>query len=991
MNTVISQICILALVVMATGWSHAAKAADPINTPLVKDIDITANWLSSDGMQPGLQVKEPAVKPGSLKSFKQSLRLPAGQHTIEIRYEPAQDVIPDQALGGVRSQVKVLSINGKPLLLNFTPDAQNPELLTATASFTATTAPLLLQLDICATRPFITILHLGEGIVSKSRFAGVNPEKSGELLLVKGIPFMLRGKLTWQNNLIEPDADRQDLHPWTSTGLRYELGGQTAKRIHFLGMIPSVDIANGSWYAKKGDNGYNHFVGDKLGNIDVEFSDGTKQSVPLIIGFNIWYGRPWDIIWHYTFVNQICGYANKDEGSFDGSDTVRALFHDGVWLQDAYRVPGSRSNNARYLFTLDVGGKAVKSINITGDKQFYAHPVVSAITLETDTPVVSSAMQALPSPAISTPLTRPVTLAQVKSEAWRNGVEAMMRNLYTYVDDLPLLKEPQVTAGYFGPDYNFRGTQEAVYAATYLYRNGPECGSYIADTGMGCSSPVSSGSIAQYCSGMGVRVYNIFNPTPYYGNLTNWFTQYQTKQPGQLPGASNGWTRGVGELLREGVAFGYDKFANNYIDWLDKCLMTEANPPHWNRVAGAPTFDTSKRMVGDTEERGNRENDGHGICMWGRYMVWHWQGQPREWNETHWTATKAAVDWIQWQLDTDTTFPGKRKDVLYTESECAHGDYEIYSTYNCLHGVMLSIRMAKQLGKQDEVEKWTTLYNRLRKGVIDNLTDPSEFGPVWHTYPNTDWQDHAHKLVPIQLATEGLSYNPLQYLGASDELDKQILEISRNTYKFLMKEKNYNCLRMFGYGQGMMTQSALLLDEMGDAEQFLNTMLTHCYLPKYSGWASPEGIILHRSGKYYLPVNGYLGQDSHAADSTKAVRLTMGIDDNNPAELHLVPRYPASWTEMSIARYPVLTGDSRQQISYQYTRSESSQSFHFELSQRASAVSLRMGPIAAGKKVKGVTVDGSTTPFVLEPSGDSNWVWIRGITAKQADIVLAME
>lgn len=990
MNTYAGYIGIVLISVLFLGLPLRSMAASP-STTASKVMDITANWQYTDGMQPGLQVKEPAIMPGSLKVFRQSLRLPAGQHSIEINYEPAQDVKPDQAIGGIRSGFTGLSINGVSLPLNFTVDAKNPELLHGSSAFTATTAPTQFELKICATRPFITILSLQKELPAKTVFAGVRPESGSQLMLVKGIPFNMRQKLTFQNNLIEPDADRQELHTWKPGGVRYDIGGQAAKRIHFLGMIPSIDIANGSWYAKKGDHGYNQFVGDQAGSIDIEFTDGSKQNVPLVMGFNYWYGRPWDIIWHYTFVNQICGYANKDEGSFDGSDSVRALFHDGIWLQDAYRVQGSRSNNARYMFTLETGGKAIKAITVSSSDQFYAHPVVSAITLETGTTAVKSPLEALPAPAINPPLTKPVTLAQVQSEDWRPGVESMMRSLYTYVDDLPLLKEPQVTAGYFGPDYNFRGTQEAIYAATYLYRNGPECGSYIADTGMGCSSPVSSGSIAQYCSGMGVRVYNIFNPTPYYGNLTNWFTQYQTKQPGELPGAYNGWTRGVGELLREGVAFGYDKFANSYINWLDKCLMTEANPPHWNRVAGSPTFDTSKRMVGDTEERGNRENDGHGICMWGRYMVWHWQGEPKEWNEQHFAATKAAVDWIQWQLDTDTLFPGTRKDVLYTESECAHGDYEIYSTYNCLHGVMLSIRMAQQLGKQDEVQKWTALYNRLRKGILDNLTDPSEYGPIWHTYPNTDWQDHAHKLVPIQLATEGVSYNPLQFYAASDDMDKQILEISRNTYKMLMKQKNYNCLRMFGYGQGMMTQSALLLDEMNDSEQFLNTMLTHCYLPKYSGWASPEGIILHKNGKYYLPVNGYLGQDSHAADSTKAVRLTLGIDDNNPAELHMVPRYPVSWTEMSIARYPVLTGSSRQQISYQYNRTAESQTFNFQFSQRASSLSVRLGPIPAGKQVTGATLDGSAYPFELQQSGDSNWVWLRGLNCKTGQILLKLE
>jgi hypothetical protein len=566
-----------------------------------------------------------------------------------------------------------------------------------------------------------------------------------------------------------------------------------------------------------------------------------------------------------------------------------------------------------------------------------------------------------------------------------------MRNLYTFVDDLPVLREPQVTAGYFGPDYDFRGTNEAVYAATYLYRNGPECASFISDSGMGCSSPVSSGTIAQYVSGCGIRIHNVFNPAPFFGDMTRWFRAYQEQEPGKFRGCNSAWTRAVGELMREAMAFGYDKYINTYTDWLDRCLMTEANPPHWNRVAGGPDYCTVKRQVGDTEERGVRENDGHGICMWGRYMAWHWLGRPRQWNEQHFAATAAAVDWIRWQLDTDTLFPGKRQDVLYTESECAHGDYEIYSSFNCLHGIKLSIRMAQQLGKKEEVGKWQALYARLRQGILDNLVDQSEFGPIWHTYPNTDWQDHAHKLVPIHLATEGDTYTPLQDYAAGDEVDRKYLEISRNTYRYLMKEKNYNCLRMYGYGQGMMTQAALLLDEMGDAEQFLNMLVDHAYLPKFSGWASPEGIILHRSGKYYLPVNGYMGQDAHAADSTKAVRLLLGVDDNKPENLRLVPRFPASWMRMSIARFPVLTGACRQKMDYEYSRNETSQEFAFRFDQRPVVFSLRLGPLPAGKQVVKATLAGKEISFQAQHSGDSNWVWLQGIAGQSGKLRIDMQ
>lgn len=467
-----------------------------------------------------------------------------------------------------------------------------------------------------------------------------------------------------------------------------------------------------------------------------------------------------------------------------------------------------------------------------------------------------------------------------------------MRALYTFADDLPVLEAPEVPEGYGGPGYDFGSTREARYAATFLYRNGPECASYIADRGMQCASPVSSGAVAHYQLGCGVWR----TTAPVWCDLSTWFRLYRDTPPGQLGGVGSAWSRGIGELLCESMAFGYDKFVDGYIDWLDGCFFAEAHPPHWNRVPGNPEYCTYRTRVGAVEERGVRENDGHGICMWGCYMIYHWRGRSCAWNERRFVATAASVDWIRWQLDTDMLRPGVRKDVLYMESECAHGGYDIYSSYNCLHGLKLAIRMAGQLGRDELVGDWTLLYHRLRQGILDHLVDQTEVGPVWHTDPACDWQDHAHKLVHLHLSTEGDTFTPLQDDARGDAIEREYLAISRTSYHYLMRAKEYDCLRMYGYGQGMMAQAALLLDEMGDATRFLEEPLRHAYLPHLSGWACPEGIITHRSGEYYLPVNGYMGQDSHVADATKALRLMLGVDDNDPGHLRLVPRFPVAWT-----------------------------------------------------------------------------------------------
>lgn len=282
--------------------------------------------------------------------------------------------------------------------------------------------------------------------------------------------------------------------------------------------------------------------------------------------------------------------------------------------------------------------------------------------------------------------------------------------------------------------------------------------------------------------------------------------------------------------------------------------------------------------------------------------------------------------------------------------------------------------------------RWTKLYDRLRQGCLDHLVDQTDSGPVWHTYPHNDWQDHAHKLIPVDLASDGDSFTPLDDYAAGDELDRRCLEVSRNSYRHLMKEKNYNCLRMYGYGQGYMTQAALILDEMSDSEQFLDRMLRYCYLPKFGGWTGPEGIIVHRSGKYYLPVNGYMGQDVHVGESTKALRLILGFDDNNPEHLRFVPRYPAAWTHMAVDKFPVLTGASRQLCAYTYDRKTDGQSFIFNLERPVERISLRLGPIPSGKKVQSATFNGQKAEFENSHSGDSDWMWVKALGGQQGTV-----
>jgi hypothetical protein len=978
-----SKLFYMFMVMLASLTGYGNTVDNKIDT-----IDITGNWQESEGFLPFIKTREPALKNGELKTFTQELSLTKGDYTISFEYEQSYDKTDGGSLENNFNNFNGLKINGLVNTLNFNVNSIDKNIFWAEKKITISEAgeTLKLELAINNTRVIRTCISGSTLNTFNQLFSAVDPGATKEYLLVRDIPFLVRKT---DNRLIPAggdskwlvDADRGSLAPWKN-GMSFNLDGTVVRRLHFLGMIHQVDIANGSWYSTKGDNGYSHFIGDKVGDIIITFQNSQKATIPLIIGLNVWYGRAWDILWCY-FPYDTRGWPhgiNCDTTLFSGDPAPREHIKNTLCIVDGTRLLGSRSSNTRFIFSLDLENKPVKTVEIKGVDDIYGNPLISSITVETSRP--SPVLAPLPSISKNSPVVKPVTLSYILNEEYKIGIDKLQRAIYTFKDEVPKLKEPEIPVNYFGPKYDFKGTQEAIYAATYLYRNGPECGAKIADNGTGCSSSIAGKQTVHYTQGIG-----IWREEPsLFGNLQNWFRLYQTKSPGNLPGAGSAWSRGIGELMREAMAFGYGKFINTYTDWLDNCLFTDANPPHWIRVAGfginSEGYNT--RTVGNIVEIGNRENDGHGICMLGRYMAYHWQGHPEEWNEKHWKATKAAVDWIQWQLDTDTIFPGVRKDVLYTESEC--GNYEFYGSYNCLHGIKLSIIMAKELGKTKEVEDWTRLYNRLQKGILDNLLDNSGFGSVWHTDPQKTWNDDAQKMVHIQLATEGITYTPLQDYASADEMTRKYLEIDKNSYRYLMHDKNYNCLRMYGYGQGLMTQAALLMDEMNDAENFINMMVNHCYLLHLEGWTAPEGIILHKSGEFWTPVNGYMGQDSHLADSQKALRLMLGIDDNNPDLLHIIPRFPASWNQMSISDFPVLTGNNRQKIKYSYTRDVKGQIFNFGFERPVKNMSLRLGPIPDGKEIIKATLNGQKVMFENLISGDCRWVWIKDLSGKQGEV-----
>lgn len=925
--------------------------------------DITGNYTSAGERPDRLSVRERDVPDGEKKTFVQTLRLIAGErYILRFLYDTHLDRAPMRALGG-GVRFSGVTLDGKAVPLCFC--SADGRSYSAQWEWVSGGEEARLVLSVCSTRPFKTELE-GELPLSEE-LCGVPPEEGGEYALCGGIPFLVK-KIV--HRFAMPGFNMDFANPFGKDcgslffpETEHPLGGVRADRMYLCGMVHSLDVANGAWASKRGDNGFMHFAGDHAGDLLLRSGEKTEK-IPLIFGVNLWYCAPYDMVWHYQKDPYTSGgeAENFDAVLFSGEEAPREILSRAVRLTDGTKYMAAWFSNVRYVCSVELDPRtAYDWIRLVPDPALYEYPVIAGVTFRCKergslVPLPQSGMR---------PRGRVISLAERKERGWEGDLEALKHLLYTYADEKPKLREAEKPEGYFGPQYRFCGTQEAVYAATFLYYNGPECASHIGDRGTDCSSSTCKWALNHYTHGYGAW---IDRPVLFDG-LPDFLKKYRECSPGGLGGTGTAWSRGIGELLREAACFGYGKFIDSYLDWLDGCLFSQADPPHWNRIVGQE--DQPIHRHGALTERGNRENDGHGICMWARYLLFHKFGRSADWNRRRYAATRASAEWIVWQMDTAPVFPGTANDVLYTDSECAYGSYDFYSTYNCLWGLRGAIAMAEQLGEKEDAARWRAYSNRLRRGILRNLTDDSPFGKIWHTEHNTEWQDHAHKLAHIQLAPDGDTYTPLQDY-ADDPQEKEFLAIDQNSYRYLREGATFNSLRMYGYGQGFFLQAALLLDRMADAEGYLNMLVDHCYLPKFGKWVCPEGIILHPSGEYYIAVNNYMGQDSHLADSTKALRLMLGVDDNRIGALRLIPRFPQSFREAEVSEFPVAGGG---RISYRISRTEKEYRIEGKTSGAEHVRYVRFGPLS--ESPLRVCADGAEVPFEAIRSGDSVWAGIR--------------
>ena len=85
----------------------------------------------------------------------------------------------------------------------------------------------------------------------------------------------------------------------------------------------------------------------------------------------------------------------------------------------------------------------------------------------------------------------------------------------------------------------------------------------------------------------------------------------------------------------------------------------------------------------------------------------------------------------------------------------------------------------------------------------------------------------------------------------------------------------------------------------------LNWTARETYDAEIHSFVVPEGVQVTPDGRCIFRT-GDQGNGVQEAEIVKIFRLLIGVDDNQPQRLRIMPRLPYGWSEIAVSKYPAL-------------------------------------------------------------------------------------
>ena len=759
-------------------------------------------------------------------------------------------------------------------------------------------------------------------------------ESSSEILSRYGVPFM-EGILP-----LDPGGSAQ-----------VSVGGPT-ERIFLLGMTDAneasskIDQRDDSLHSGSGsrtipaygwadprDESVRFFIGDELGRIRLNYADGTMQVFPLVLGEGVWWGRAF-----YDF-----------QQPFPSDARLRQAFAAGLRL-----YPPAPLKDGDYLAVIIPRPVPIRSIIVENSSAKKGTLIIKGITVETSDARDIAGTTAL-KPGILLPqfrkFARTKTLRPLGADEKQTlqRLNDLRRALYTRDEEFKGHVAQSAPPGYSGPNVSFEGTVYAEILANVFRYNLQDISAKIDNDGMYHTSTKDAASWGGY------RGFGTFR-----------------KDVGGYYGVS--YTRDMGRSLQELASVGDTNLVGRCVDYClrmarhyatdpDLKLEGVSLPPHWSMLVNRP-------------RNSSFENDGQGLTILSLYRLWQRLPDRETWLRTRWPDVKAAGDWILWQFSHPQT-SGVRDGLLHTTGESANGDgYSVYPDAVCMYALDALAKMGGTIGETTSAEPWLERAEQMRKAITDHyiVTDP-KYGRVW-TLKYSNWIDQSSVLGPLVFQADYLGFAPEDSIPEWRAVNEATYQRLIDTYKPF---GFYG--QAMGYGQGFVTQSALLLDRMRDATQMLDWAAKEIYDPRDGCYIVPEGVQIDPTGRFWYKI-GDLGNGVQEGEIVKMLRIVIGVDDTQPDRLQLFPRMPYDWKAITVEEYPfAFSSAGKLQIAflnYRLQRSGDRMNLRISSDKSIGPVAMRLGPFAEQPQARSVRVNREVPAGVsVKRSGDSWWILFR--------------
>lgn len=795
---------------------------------------------------------------------------------------------------------------------------------------------------------WISICELQPELVPMPTEAGKIPDgwqeipQPVELSSVEGVPFLSR-EIMWSPG---KEGDRLDL----------TLNGIKAQHLYLKGGGYLPDDSQPAWGGSTDNNC--HFIGDKMGELQIRYKGGQVDRVPLSIGFTVWWRDPW----------------RRSPEPFVGNTPQAKVMRDALCVyaptwDDPWLLRISlRDLPVESVSLLDVAAKtgyvAIQGISLGGCQQI---------------PAGQTAKQGQLSPKLSTWLSSHTVDSANPLPAARKAAINQLRMLCETSSREFTAAAVRRTAAqnppaqFAGPKLSFEGPASAVVMGYVYQENSAELLSRIDADGM---------------------VHESNKEADNYGTFGGY-------TPKLAPFYTSAYTRNRSVLLLANA--GLLKPANASVNFWDKWLMYfpqaypelqmggKPVPGHATVIANQPHiyFDVLSKSGWPTKfktrDYGNPETDGHGILMLNRYRVWVKEGRDAKWARDHWDALKEAAEWIPWCLD-NPELSLSTNGLLYAESEGGMNTTTIYCDTPNYYGLLAYAEIADSIGEMQLAHRWRLTAARLKRAIDAYYpATVKSFGDAWQPSERL-WGSGDANNAPLLFAADLYGYDAMR------SMDAKWLKISQNTHRLQMSRKSpAGCSPTgFGYGQGYATESALLLDEMDDSALLLEWMAKLCYAPRQKHvFRVPEGATVKQDGSTWRRW-GDLGNLFQMNEAVYTCQLLAGVDDTSPDVLKLMPRIPTGWRGAQVSDWPasVKSGGKIQMVNVSMTvkcDADGPSSLVLKASGPVDHVAARIGPYASAEAADRMTSKMQAKGWTVSPitSGHTKgqpalWLWLKG-------------